>query len=111
MLIDGIDVEQIELHASGNIAERRQVAREHTQARHPPQRQHRLRATQDLDELRTQFRRRHGIGWNVRQRLGQRPRRFSSEARRVGKECVSTCSPRRSPYYKNKTTEYSKPRV
>src|SRR3546814_2280783 len=32
-----------------------------------------------------------------------------SEERRVGKECVSTCRSRRSPYHENKNTRYNKP--
>src|SRR3546814_18270146 len=38
-----------------------------------------------------------------------RRRLFSSEERRVGKECVRTCRSRWSPYhYKNKTTQHQR---
>src|SRR3546814_18280891 len=36
-------------------------------------------------------------------RLRDRTRRHRSEERRVGKECVSTCRSRWSPYHSNKT--------
>src|SRR3546814_12532036 len=37
-----------------------------------------------------------------RREAGRRPSHFRSEERRVGKECVSTCSSRWSPYHVTK---------
>src|SRR3546814_12198321 len=55
-----------------------------------------------------------GIGW-LRPVTGARPCRCrgapgSSEERRVGKECVSTCSSRWTPYHKKKKNRDNKKR-
>ena len=74
VLIDGVHMEQVELHAAGDARERRNPAPQHAQARHALQRVHRMRPAQQRQEPLAQ--RRLGLleGRHARQRLRQRTR-------------------------------------
>src|SRR3546814_7929537 len=61
-------------------------------------------AIDEIGEAREPFGR-DGIG-GVRLRLGDDRGRKRSEERRVGKECVSTCRSRWSPYHSKTNTTY-----
>src|SRR3546814_16761640 len=64
-----------------------------------------LRRCRSLRSERGVRRRRHDRDARPRHSARQDQRQWRSEERRVGKECVSTCRSRWSPYHKKKTKE------
>ena len=84
VLVDGVDVEQVVLHAPRDLAEGRQVARQHAQAGHAGQRGHGLGRLQQVHELPAQRFGLVGVRTDSSQRFTQGARGFRMQAAGIG---------------------------
>ncbi|KAG1535951.1 hypothetical protein G6F50_015192 [Rhizopus delemar] len=72
VLVDGVDMEQVELHAPTDLGERGNPLPEHAQPRHARKRVDRALATQQRQELLARIGVGHVVGRQHGQRFGQR---------------------------------------